>query len=70
MNLYVQVPSPFLSLDAYSKQSGQSVASVTKQADSGQLPIATFNEEGKRGKRYVNMVLLYKKAAEQQLPGY
>ena len=70
MNLIFQPTTPYLTLAAYAEKSGQSVHAVTTQADRGQLPIETFNEPGKRGKRYVNMVLLYKKAAEQQLPGY
>ena len=64
MQYTFQIDTPVLSIDAYAKRVGQSVHAVRCMMDAGQLPYVKFTEAGKKGKRYVNMVALYKLANE------
>lgn len=66
MALVIQVDAPFVPLSEYARRTGQSHKSVAHQADSGALPIKTFTEEGKRGKRFVNMLKLYEEASKAE----
>lgn len=62
MSQIFQIDTPYLSLDEYAKRTGQSLGSVVNQANRGQLPVENFTEENKRGKRFVNMIALFKQA--------
>jgi len=65
MSLAIQIDAPYLAIPEYAKRTGQTVSAVTCQCDKGQLPVHTQTDPGKRGKRFINMLALYKQADSQ-----
>lgn len=64
MSISSQIP-PLLSIKEYARLQGETTATVGKKCDEGQLVFETITEEGKRGKRYINMVYLQRRAEIQ-----
>lgn len=60
----INIPSPYLTIEAFSQHSGLSKSTIRDMIADGRLPVRAKSIDMKRGKVLINMLALYTDASE------